>query len=66
MARQLDAGDVLLDRRMGVLLADEQGVAARGEDRFAHGLAGIQIIAEIDRLEPGVLAAVRGHPTFHE
>ncbi len=50
---------------LGVRFADEQEVAAGREDRFAGGLAGVQIVAEIDRVEPGVLGAVSGQPALH-
>ncbi len=37
---------------MAVGLADEQKMAAAGQDRLAQRLIGIEIIAEIDRIEP--------------
>jgi hypothetical protein len=57
---QNDAGVKFFDRRMRVRLADEQEVAACLEHRLADRLAREQVVAEVDRLQRGILEAVRG------
>src|SRR5215207_9317916 len=43
-------------------LAHEQEMAAGGLHRLTERLAGIEVVAKIDRLEPGVGRAVLGQP----
>ena len=62
MARQVDAGDVFLNQRMRGRLAHEQEVASLGEHGLAHRLVGKQIVAEVDRVEPGIVGTVGGQP----
>src|SRR6516225_5319537 len=50
--RQFDPGQVFLDGRMGRRLADEQEMPARRPNRLADRLAGVEIVAEIDGIEP--------------
>ena len=46
----------------GCGLAHEQEMAAGGLHRLTERLAGIEVVAKIDRLEPGVGRAVLGQP----
>ncbi len=47
---------------MGRRLADEQEMPARRLHRLADRLARVKIVAEIDRIEPGVTRAMGGEP----
>src|SRR3954454_5530368 len=58
--RQVDAGEIFLDRLMGRRLAHEQEVPARGPHRLADRLAGE--VAQIDGVQPGVAPAVTLQP----
>jgi hypothetical protein len=49
---------------MRVGLADKDEVAVCRQDRLAGGLAGIQIVAEKDRVEAFVFAAMCGQPAL--
>lgn len=57
-----DAGDIFLDCLVGCGLAGENEVPAAVEGGLADGLVREQIVAKIDRLEMGVLGAMRGQP----
>jgi hypothetical protein len=60
--RQLDPGQIFLDGRMGRRLADEQEMPARLPHRLAGRLAGVEVVAEIDGIEPCVAWAMGGEP----
>ena len=60
--REIDAGEVFLDRLMGRRLAHEQEVSVHRPHRLADRLAGEQVIAEIDRLQPGIAPAMALQP----
>jgi hypothetical protein len=59
---ELDPGAEFLNRLVGVRLADEQEVSTRRQHGLANRLAGEQIVAEIDRLEPRIPRAMRRQP----
>src|SRR3954468_1413769 len=60
--RQLDAGEVFLDRLMRRRLAHEQEVPVRRPHRFADRLAGEQVVAEVDGLQSGIAPAMALQP----
>jgi hypothetical protein len=49
---------------MRVGLADKDEVAVYRQDRLASRLAGVQVVAEKDRVEAFVFAAVCGQPAL--
>jgi hypothetical protein len=51
-------GQIFLDGRMGGRLADEQEMAARGQHGLADRLAGVEVVAEIDGIEPCIMGAM--------
>ena len=59
---KVDPGDVFLDQGMRGRFADEDEMPVEGEDGLAQGLAGEEIVAEINRVEPGILLAVGREP----
>src|SRR5277367_5966428 len=61
--RKFDPGRIFLDGRMGRRLADEQEMPARRLHRLADRLAGVEVVAEIDGIEPCVARAMGGEPT---
>src|SRR5271170_971450 len=61
--RKFDPGQIFLDGRMGRRLADEQEMPARRLHRLADRLAGVEVVAEIDGIEPCVARAMGGEPT---
>ena len=62
VGRQFNPGDVFPDQRVRCRLAGEHEVAACGLDRFAHRLVGEQVVAQVDRPEPGILRTMRAQP----
>jgi hypothetical protein len=48
---------------VAVGLADEQKMPAAGHDRLAQRLIGIEIVAQIDRIEPFDALAMGDEPT---
>jgi hypothetical protein len=48
--------------RMGRRLADEQEMPARRPNRLADRLAGVEIVAEMDGIEPCIARSVGGEP----
>ena len=62
MLGQLDPGQILLDGLVRRWLAHEQEMAAGGAHRLAHRLAGVEVVAEVDRVEAGVAAGVPVEP----
>src|ERR1700690_491920 len=60
--RKLDPSQVFRDGGMGRRLADEQEMPARRPHRLADRLAGVEIVAEIDGIEPGIAWAMSGEP----
>src|SRR5712691_3267365 len=64
VGRKVDPGGVFGDQRMRRWLADEDEMAAELAHGLAEGLAGEQVIAEIDRIEPGVARPVAGQPSL--
>src|SRR3954454_8685084 len=60
--RQLDAGEIFLDRLMGRRLAHEQEVPARSAHRLADRLAGEQVVAQINGVQPGIAPAMALQP----
>jgi hypothetical protein len=48
---------------VAVGLADEQKMPAAGQDRLAQRLIGIEIVAQIDRIEPLDALAMGDEPT---
>jgi len=62
VALKIDPGDVFLDQGMRGRLADEDEMPVDGADGLAQGLAGEQIVAEIDRAKPGVVRPVGRQP----
>ena len=61
---KLDPGEVFLDQRMGGGLADEDEMSVDLAHGLAQGLAGEQVVAEIDRIELGVARPVAGQPSL--
>src|SRR6516225_3774072 len=62
--RQFDPGQVFLDGRMGRRLADEQEMPARRPNNVADRLAGVEIVAEIDWIEPCIARSMCGEPAL--
>src|SRR5580693_6636728 len=62
MGRKVYSSDVFRNQRMRGWLADEDEMRADVAHRLAQGLAGEQVVAEIDRIEPGVACAVGHQP----
>src|ERR1700692_1866829 len=60
--RKFHPGQVVLDGRMGRRLADEQEMPACRPHRLADRLAGVEIVAEIDGIEPCIAWAMGGEP----
>src|SRR4051812_31977974 len=62
LCRQLDTGEIFLNRLVGRRLAHEQEVPVRCPHRLADRLTGEQVVAQIDRLQPGVAPAMALQP----
>src|SRR3954447_6243880 len=60
--RQIDTGEVFLDRLVGRGLAHEQEMPVHRPHRFADWLAGEQVIAQIDWLQPSMAPAMALKP----
>src|SRR3954464_2543233 len=60
--RQIDTGEVFLDRLVGRRLAHEQKMSAHRPHRFADRLTGEQVIAQIDWLQPSMAPAMALKP----
>src|SRR4051812_48970754 len=60
--RQIDTGEVFLDRLVGRGLAHEQEMPVHRPHRFADRLAGEQVIAQIDWLQPSMAPAMALKP----
>ena len=65
MLLRFDAREVLLDGLMRCGLAGEQEVPALLKHRLAHRLAGMEIVAEVDRVQSFVAGAVPLEPAPH-
>ena len=59
---KVDPGEVFLDQGMRGRLADEDEMPVDGENLLAQRLAGKEIIAEINRIEPGIVRPVGPQP----
>ena len=59
-----DAVEVLVEGLMAGRLGGEQEVAAAVEHGPAHGLAGVEVVAEVDRAQCGVARAVALQPAL--
>jgi hypothetical protein len=61
--RHFDAREPFVDSRMGSRLADEEEVSAGRQHVLTDRLAGIEIVAEIDRIELRITRAMRCEPS---
>src|SRR5208337_2222813 len=59
----LDAGQVFIQGFVAVGFADEQEMSAARQDRLAQSLMGIDVVAEINGIEPSVAFAMGEEPT---
>ena len=59
-----DAVEVLVEGLVAGVLAGEQEVAAGVEHRAADGLAGVQVVAEVDRPQCGAAVSVAPQPAL--
>jgi hypothetical protein len=57
-----DAGEIFGQGGMGVRLAHEEEVAARGAHVLADRLAGIEVIAQVDGVEMGIGCGMVAQP----
>jgi len=61
-AGQIDPSQVFVEGLVAVGLADEQKMPAAIQNRLAERLIGVEVIAQIDRLEPLVALGVGLEP----
>ena len=62
-AVEFDAGQIFAQGLVARGLAHQQKIAARRLDGLAHRLPGIEVVAQIDRLEPGIGRTHPAQPT---